>query len=137
VTDEEEEYEVTTCDERSVGRVVCGSVSDRRRPASTPRRPHTRPVDAIGKRAPLGLPCHLNDANLWFAESPEDLERAKTLCGTCPVRSECLSGALRRREPCGVWGGEILRSGRILPHKRPRGRPRKYPLVGEPERRSA
>jgi WhiB family transcriptional regulator, redox-sensing transcriptional regulator len=131
---------VNTYDDRSAGRVVRVTASDRRRPASAPHRLQTRPVEAIGKHAPLGLPCHLNDANLWFAESPADLERAKTLCGTCPVRSECLSGALRRREPCGVWGGEILRSGRILPYKRPRGRPRKYPLVaerGDDVRRSA
>ncbi len=124
-------------DDRSGGRVVGGIAPDRRRPAPAIRRPKTRPADSIGKRAPLGLPCHVHDANLWFAESPVDLERAKALCGTCPVRSECLSGALRRREPCGVWGGEILLSGRILPYKRPRGRPRKYPIAADPDVRKS
>jgi WhiB family transcriptional regulator, redox-sensing transcriptional regulator len=130
---------VNTYDDRSAGRLVCGLASDRRRPASTSRRSPTRPAESIGKRAPLGLPCHLHDADLWFAEAPADLERAKELCGTCPVRSECLSGALHRREPCGVWGGEILRGGRILPYKRPRGRPRKYSVAedAEPARKSA
>jgi WhiB family redox-sensing transcriptional regulator len=119
---------VNELDDRPIGRVVVtGTVPDRRRRATASHRSATRPVDSIGKHAPLGLPCHVHDANLWFAESPDDLERAKALCGTCPVRSECLTGALHRREPCGVWGGEILRSGRILPYKRPRGRPRKYP----------
>ncbi|HEU5268212.1 MAG TPA: WhiB family transcriptional regulator [Jatrophihabitans sp.] len=126
--------------ERSADRAVAPPTARHHGLHTAARRPSTRPVDAIGKRAPLGLPCHVNDANLWFAESPEDLERAKALCGTCPVRRECLSGALHRREPCGVWGGEILRSGRILPYKRPRGRPRKYPLVADargPARKSA
>ena len=37
----------------------------------------------------------------------------------------CLEGALERREPWGVWGGELLLRGTIVPRKRPRGRPRK------------
>ena len=32
------------------------------------------------------LPCRVNDAELWFAESPRDVEFAKTLCADCPVR---------------------------------------------------
>ena len=34
-------------------------------------------------------------------------------------------GALERREPWGVWGGELLLRGIVVPRKRPRGRPRK------------
>jgi WhiB family redox-sensing transcriptional regulator len=71
------------------------------------------------------LPCRVLDADLWFAESPADLERAKSLCGSCPVRTGCLAGALDRREPWGVWGGEIFSQGTIIERKRPRGRPRK------------
>lgn len=71
------------------------------------------------------LPCLVNDPELFFAESPADLEHAKTLCGTCPVRVECLNGALERREPWGVWGGELFLQGVVIPRKRPRGRPRK------------
>ena len=74
------------------------------------------------------LPCHRHDPNLWFAESPDDLEIAKALCGPCPVRPACLAGALQRREPSGVWGGEIVVGGRVVPRKRPRGRPRKKPV---------
>jgi WhiB family redox-sensing transcriptional regulator len=74
--------------------------------------------------SPRDLPCHVNDPDLWFAESPFDLERAKALCVTCPLRRECLAGALRRGEACGVWGGEIVQHGRVLPFKRSRGRPR-------------
>lgn len=71
------------------------------------------------------IPCRANDAELWFAESPDDVEFAKSLCRTCPVREACLAGALERREPWGVWGGELFVSGVVVPRKRPRGRPRK------------
>ncbi|HEX2706274.1 MAG TPA: WhiB family transcriptional regulator [Candidatus Lustribacter sp.] len=71
------------------------------------------------------IPCRELDAELWFAERPDDVEHAKALCRTCPVRAECLAGALDRSEPWGVWGGELLVQGVIVPRKRPRGRPRK------------
>ncbi len=72
----------------------------------------------------LGLPC-TEDPELFFAESPQDVEQAKAMCRGCRARLACLAGALERREPWGVWGGELLMSGAIVPHKRPRGRPRK------------
>lgn len=71
------------------------------------------------------IPCRVNDAELWFAESPADVEFAKALCRSCPVREACLAGALDRREPWGVWGGELFIAGVVVPRKRPRGRPRK------------
>jgi WhiB family redox-sensing transcriptional regulator len=75
------------------------------------------------------IPCQEYDAELWFAESPADVEFAKTLCGACPARTECLASALRREEPWGVWGGELFVQGVIVAHKRPRGRPRKNPVA--------
>jgi WhiB family redox-sensing transcriptional regulator len=71
------------------------------------------------------LPCWTQHPDLWFAESPADVERAKALCGPCPLREQCLSGALSRREPWGVWGGQLVVAGVVVPRKRPRGRPRK------------
>ena len=71
------------------------------------------------------LPCRVNDPELYFAEAPSDVELAKALCLDCPVRVECLAGALERREPWGVWGGELFLQGVVIPRKRPRGRPRK------------
>ena len=53
------------------------------------------------------------------------MEFAKTLCQDCPVQQMCLTGALERREPWGVWGGELFLQGVVIPRKRPRGRPRK------------
>jgi len=71
------------------------------------------------------IPCRSHDPELFFAERPEDVERAKALCIGCPVRPACMAGALERREPWGVWGGELFVHGVVVPRKRPRGRPRK------------
>ncbi|KAA1422607.1 WhiB family transcriptional regulator [Mumia zhuanghuii] len=71
------------------------------------------------------IPCHTNDPELWFAETPAGVEEAKALCIECPIRRECLAGALDRAEPWGVWGGELFLKGAVIPRKRPRGRPRK------------
>jgi WhiB family redox-sensing transcriptional regulator len=75
---------------------------------------------------PVGrdLPC-TEDPELFFAEAPSDVEAAKALCQGCRIRMACLEGALDRREPWGVWGGELLLRGTVVPRKRPRGRPRK------------
>ena len=75
-------------------------------------------------RTDLELPCR-DDPELFFAESPDDVEFAKSLCLGCAARLTCLSGAIERREPWGVWGGEVFLRGEIVPFKRPRGRPRK------------
>ena len=87
--------------------------------ASSMRRPASRRARAGGD-----LPC-TDDPELFFAESPDDVETARALCRECPARAACLSGALGRREPWGVWGGELFLRGAIVPRKRPRGRPRK------------
>jgi len=71
------------------------------------------------------LPCQRENAQLWFSDLPSDLELAKVHCRRCPIRGLCLAGALERREPYGVWGGEILHRGTITPRKTPRGRPPK------------
>ena len=76
-------------------------------------------------RPARALPCHTADPDLWFAADPADLERAKALCTSCPIKQHCLQAALDREEPWGVWGGEILEQGAIIARKRPRGRPRK------------
>jgi WhiB family transcriptional regulator, redox-sensing transcriptional regulator len=71
------------------------------------------------------LPCRVADPDLWFAESPAQLDQAKALCAECPIRKQCLTAALDRAEPWGVWGGEIFDQGVVIARKRPRGRPRK------------
>ncbi len=85
----------------------------------------TTPAATADLGAGSDLPCRSASPDLWFAERPEDVEAAKALCGPCPVRAACLAGALERREPWGVWGGELVVMGVVVPRKRPRGRPRK------------
>ena len=79
------------------------------------------------------LPCRKFDPDLWFSDSPAQLELAKSLCGDCPLRVECLAGAVERSEPWGVWGGEIFERGVVVPRKRPRGRPRKVDIARDAE----
>jgi WhiB family transcriptional regulator, redox-sensing transcriptional regulator len=44
-----------------------------------------------------------------YPERKEDREaregRAKAICASCPVVTECLDYALTIREPHGIWGG--------------------------------
>jgi WhiB family redox-sensing transcriptional regulator len=90
----------------------------------------SRPVPTLtallgGTPAVRGVPCQEHPADLWFAELPQDVETAKSLCRGCPVQESCLAGALERGEPWGVWGGQLVLQGIVVPRKRPRGRPRK------------
>lgn len=82
-------------------------------------------LDPLAKECPDDVPCRVADSDLWFAETPTELERAKALCQQCPAQRACLAGAVDRREPWGVWGGELFERGAIIARKRPRGRPRK------------
>jgi hypothetical protein len=75
-------------------------------------------------REPVG------QTELFFSELIPDIARAKAICATCPLIEACLLGALQRREPAGVWGGQLFANGRILAQKRKRGRP---PKVRPPE----
>ena len=68
--------------------------------------------------------------DLFFSEQLDDILRAKAFCVECPVKDECLSAAIDRREPWGVWGGELFANGKVLAQKRRRGRP---PKVARPE----
>jgi WhiB family redox-sensing transcriptional regulator len=81
--------------------------------------------DPISRRSPHDLPCRVHDPDLWFAETPAELEQAKEFCADCPARIACLDGAISRGEPWGVWGGAIFERGQVVARKRPRGRPRK------------
>lgn len=64
---------------------------------------------------------------LFFSDHVIDIARAKAICAKCVLRERCLTDALEREEPWGVWGGELLSGGRIVAVKRPCGRPPKHP----------
>lgn len=84
----------------------------------------TRTADPAHLDGPL-TPCERLGPALWFSALPADLDLAKAFCRNCTVRTPCLADALERREPHGVWGGEIFDRGVVVPRKRPRGRPPK------------
>ena len=79
---------------------------------------------AYGAENAFTLPCHSSDPEIFFSEKSEEIACAKTLCGGCPVKKECLEGALSRGEPAGVWGGELFEDGVVIAAKRMPGRPR-------------
>ena len=69
---------------------------------------------------------------LFFSDELQDIAAAKRICALCPAMASCLEGAIERREPWGVWGGELFLQGVVIPRKRPRGRPRKSEQVAAP-----
>lgn len=71
------------------------------------------------------VPCRTHDSDLWFAEDVESTTQAQHLCGACPLRVACLTEAIARKEPCGVWGGELFERGQVVAGHKPKGRPRK------------
>ena len=79
-------------------------------------RPVARCADGNGTLTPL-----------FFSDHVLDIARAKAICAKCALREQCLSDAIEREEPWGVWGGELLSGGRIVANKRPGGRPPKRP----------
>ena len=64
---------------------------------------------------------------MFFSEELGDIAEAKRICANCPVLEPCLAGAIERREPWGVWGGQLFLNGRVLASKRAKGRPPKIP----------
>ena len=85
------------------------------------------PPTGIAPTAISDPPC-VGRADLYFAEQPADIERAKAMCAPCALQSACLDGALARGEAAGVWGGQLVVNGAVVARKRPRGRPRKNPV---------
>ena len=79
---------------------------------------------SYGSDRAFTLPCHNSDPEIFFSDDSTEIALAKSLCSRCPVQRECLTGAISRQEPCGVWGGELLEEGRVISRKRAPGRPR-------------
>ncbi len=54
--------------------------------------------------------CRNAEPELFFpisatSASRSTVERAKRVCASCPVQSQCLRYALRHRQEQGIWGG--------------------------------
>jgi WhiB family transcriptional regulator, redox-sensing transcriptional regulator len=75
--------------------------------------------------------CRDLDTALFFSDDLDEISEAKRICLACPVRGRCLDAAVDRGEQYGVWGGHLFVAGRIVLHKRRRGRPPKTPRPGD------
>ena len=51
--------------------------------------------------------CHGANPDIFYPGHGDHagIVRAKAVCATCPVKTECLEYALTNREVFGVWGG--------------------------------
>ena len=59
---------------------------------------------------------------VFFSHDRKVIDQAKAICAGCPRRESCLEGALERREPWGVWGGELFRNGHVVTNRKRRPR---------------
>jgi WhiB family redox-sensing transcriptional regulator len=62
--------------------------------------------------------CRATDPDALFVQGAAQ-NRAKAVCLSCPVRTECLADALDNRIEFGVWGGMTERERRALLRRRP------------------
>ncbi|MFJ6775111.1 WhiB family transcriptional regulator [Kitasatospora sp. NPDC091257] len=62
--------------------------------------------------------CRDSDPDELFVDASTQ-NRAKAVCSSCPVRTECLAEALDLRIEFGIWGGMTERERRALLRRRP------------------
>lgn len=78
--------------------------------------------------SPAGLASSWHDnaacrglaAEIFFPQDEEGVDAARSVCGECPVREDCLEYSLAVREKDGVWGGFTERERRSLIRRRRR-----------------
>jgi len=63
--------------------------------------------------------CRKLDTGLFFpigqtGEAEVKIARAKKVCGTCPVRQQCLEFAITTNQEYGVWGGHSEEERRVV-----------------------
>jgi WhiB family redox-sensing transcriptional regulator len=81
-----------------------------------------RPVPAAGyDRASWreSAACQQADPELFFpigsaGIAVAEIQRAKTICASCPVRQPCLKFALATHQEFGIWGGYDENERRLL-----------------------
>jgi WhiB family transcriptional regulator, redox-sensing transcriptional regulator len=89
-------------------------LSQRRRRARANLLPRAEVPVIFVRRAvsvlPPGAACLGTDPELFFPPEGEDgaeaRAKAKAICASCPIRSECYGLAFANSEEAGIWGGE-------------------------------
>ena len=69
---------------------------------------------------------------VFFSQDRKVIDQAKAICAGCPRREPCLEGALERREPWGVWGGELFRNGHVVTNRKRRPRHQRVAAESRP-----
>jgi len=64
--------------------------------------------------------CRGLDPEIFYPDTDEDVDQAKSICDRCPVQSPCLEHALATREKDGVWGSCTERERRRIIRQRRR-----------------
>ncbi len=62
--------------------------------------------------------CRGLDPEVFYPISDDDSAEAKSICGSCSAREQCLEYALSNREADGVWGGATERERRRILRQR-------------------
>lgn len=69
--------------------------------------------------------CREADPRIFYPVAFDGvLPEAKALCDVCPVKNECLEGAIARFEKHGTWGGVSADELRRIRQRRARARQR-------------
>ncbi|QQS26471.1 MAG: WhiB family transcriptional regulator [Actinomycetota bacterium] len=64
--------------------------------------------------------CRGLDPGIFYPETDDEADQAKSVCADCGVRIACLEHALSSREKVGVWGGATERERRRIVRQRRR-----------------
>ncbi|RAJ61724.1 transcription factor WhiB [Streptomyces sp. Amel2xB2] len=93
-----------------------------KRPYVHPNRrgPGGPPVPGADPNVEASAACAEVETELFFNDRPADIELAKDICASCPVRAACLERALENNEQFGVFGGLTANQRRALRRKRAR-----------------
>lgn len=67
--------------------------------------------------------CRDTDPDLFFpvgttGQALIQIERAKSVCGECPARVDCLDFALATNQDAGIWGGTSEDERRLMRRQR-------------------
>ena len=60
--------------------------------------------------------CDETNTELFFSELKSKVEKAKALCGSCAVASECLQFAIDTKIEFGIFGGVTADERKALVH---------------------
>lgn len=62
----------------------------------------------------LEAACSEDQHDLFFSLAESKMEKAKAICQTCPVKSECLQFALDNDIEFGIYGGLSREERKVL-----------------------